>query len=1133
MPSLPPSRITELYYGGQWNNISADMRESDAVTITRGVSAEGTRADPSAATALLDNRSGRYSPRNPNSPLYGEIGRNTPWRFSVAAGSPWAALPGGGTDRLATPDAAALDVTGDLDLSMELAAASWRKPQMLAARYASAAGNNRCWAFELAESGALIFMWSPDGTFAARRDVTSTLPVPAHNGQRMAVRVTLDVDNGAGGRTVRFYTARALNGPWVQLGADLTAAGTTSVLGGTAPLEVGRGIEFNQLPNGGFLYSLAGQVYGLRLRNGIGGPAVVDMDVARAPVGTTSWTDTTGRPWSVYGAVTITNRHTRMVGEVPAWPPARDLSGADRTVTIAPAGIMRRLGAGNRPLDSALRSYLIGANPLDCWPLTDGAQAQWGSSLLEFGQRMVPQDASAPLLRWGKGEIGDWVEPVVAIAAESTGSIRTTLPRAASAESGWAVDWYQAGDGVDIRMTISDWGAGTETQPRNEWLILSASGGTTIGLYRISRAGEESSVQLVAILDPVRLYDGVPHGVRFATVASGSTISWQVLVDGVLVGSGTQSATGRPVQSIELAWDPTGGNTSTTDLSVGYMTYWGASGPTAAAVDRAYRGFSGEAAGVRMLRLSQEHGVPASVAGEETEQTRLGIQRPDRYLDTLGTISATDLGYLFERRDERELVYRARTTLYNQTPVLTLDFSAGVIAEPFRPTDDDKNTVNDVTVTRDGGASSSSVLASGRMSVLDPPAGVGRYDATYTLPLETDAQTGEHAQWRMYLGTVDSLRYTRITLNLANPRVHALIDGIYRVDVGDLIRLTNLPAEYGPDPVDLIVRGYTEEIGADRWTITLNCGPGAPWQVGVVDDPVLARADTDGSQLAAAVTSSAAALPITVTAGPDWITTATYPAEFPFDVALGGEVATCTAITGVAEDTFGRTSTAGWGTADSGQPWAVEGGTAADYSVSSGTGRHRIATTNVFRITSLPVVTANIDLRVDIALDQVPVGDSAYLYACIRRQDDTHMYFARVQVAAGGAMFLNLRKRNGSETLLGTAYTTPYTYAAGAWYTIRVAMIGSTIMGKVWPRTAAEPGWQATATDTDLTAAGAVALRTLLGSAATNTLPVTALWDGLYAGPQQMTVTRSVNGISKAHSVGTDVRLAHPSIVAL
>jgi len=131
-------------------------------------------------------------------------------------------------------------------------------------------------------------------------------------------------------------------------------------------------------------------------------------------------------------------------------------------------------------------------------------------------------------------------------------------------------------------------------------------------------------------------------------------------------------------------------------------------------------------------------------------------------------------------------------------------------------------------------------------------------------------------------------------------------------------------------------------------------------------------------------------------------------------------------------------------------------------------------------------------------------------------------------------MTLTLRKRDGAETQLGSSYATGLTYVAGTWYTVRLAMTGSTLSAKVWLRGSTEPeAWQLTATDTALTAPAAVGVRTLLGSATTNTLPLTASFDGLYVGPQAMTVTRSVNGISKAHPAGTPLSLAQPTTRAL
>jgi hypothetical protein len=174
-----------------------------------------------------------------------------------------------------------------------------------------------------------------------------------------------------------------------------------------------------------------------------------------------------------------------------------------------------------------------------------------------------------------------------------------------------------------------------------------------------------------------------------------------------------------------------------------------------------------------------------------------------------------------------------------------------------------------------------------------------------------------------------------------------------------------------------------------------------------------------------------------------------------------------------------------------------------------------------------------VDLAVDFKLPSVPVGDSCYVYAMLRYTDTTHFYFARAQILPGGSISLSLRKRNGTETLL-TSVSPGITLAAGTWYRLRVAMTGSTLTGKVWLQSLPEPeGWHLTAVDTDLTAAGSVGTRTFLGPSTTNALPYVVEFDNLLTDPRLFTVARSVNGVVKAHGVGADVRLAHPTIVAL
>src|SRR3546814_19004053 len=86
-------------------------------------------------------------------------------------------------------------------------------------------------------------------------------------------------------------------------------------------------------------------------------------------------------------------------------------------------------------------------------------------------------------------------------------------------------------------------------------------------------------------------------------------------------------------------------------------------------------------------------------------------------------VPAADLGILTDRPDALGLQYRARTDLYSQEPVLALDYSSGVIAEPFRPVADAQNLINEVTVERVRGASFVAAATTGPPSPRPPPAG--------------------------------------------------------------------------------------------------------------------------------------------------------------------------------------------------------------------------------------------------------------------------------------------------------------------------------------------------------------------------------------------------------------------------
>jgi len=201
-----------------------------------------------------------------------------------------------------------------------------------------------------------------------------------------------------------------------------------------------------------------------------------------------------------------------------------------------------------------------------------------------------------------------------------------------------------------------------------------------------------------------------------------------------------------------------------------------------------------------------------------------------------------------------------------------------------------------------------------------------------------------------------------------------------------------------------------------------------------------------------------------------------------------------------AFDNFTRSVTGGWGTADRGGAWTSSGGTVStDYDTTGNVGRHVHTTRDVFRLSRMPHSVADSDMTWTVANPVVPTGDSMYTYfrSRINGAGDQY-YFARLEFTTSGTAILSVRKRTPSETLLATA-STSLTHTAGQAYYVRFVTKGSTLRAKAWRTQDTEPvNWDIQVTDTDLTAAGDIGVRSYVSPTNTNTLPVVLTFDDLY-----------------------------------
>jgi len=880
-PQTPLVVQIEAQIGGVWTDITADVYTENRIVIERGRPDEGSRTDPGKMTMVLNNRSGKYSPKNPLSPYYGLIGRNTPIRVSTLAGSQFLRLPGAGADFASTPHVTALGITGDIDVRMDAQLLNW-----LDASEAGAVSTtelvgkhnaaSKSW-FLGVRGNKLFFEWSADGTNALSASSTVELVVPPSG--RLAVRAVLDVNNGAGGRTITFYTASSgTAGPWTQLGAAVVQAGTTSLFNATTvPLRVGQATNVN--------FTVAsGVCMGVEVRSGIGGTVVASPDFTAQTIGVTSFVDGAGLTWTLGGGTQITNRRTRFIGEVSSWPSRWDVSGKDVRVPIEAAGVLRRYGQGKKSLESTLRRRIPSGSPLAYWPCEDGEGATQAYSPIT-GVR--PLQLKGFDMASGDSLAGSGPLPAIQGGATLAGSV----PAPAGSPTQWHTEFvYRIPSALGTTRTLLQW-LGTGTVRRWQLQI------TSIGANVIGYDADNNNITSSLLALGSDVVNAWTRWQLFA-VQNGGNVDWTVTY--VPIGGTGGGATTSFAGTVGRISGVSGPEAYSSDLNGAFIGHIAAFTTANTVVyNNADLGFAGETAGVRLRRLAAEESKPITVHGDITDEEQLGPQKARTFLDLVEECADVDGGILYERRGVLNLAYRDRVSMYNQTPALALDYLApGHIAPPLEPAPDDQDVRNDIEISREGGSTERAVLETGALSIQAPPDGVGPYDESLTLNLYSDAQPSAHAGWRLRLGTIDDARYPEVNLDMS--AAPSLIDAVTALEIGDRVTIANPPPWLPPGPIDLIVMGYTETIGHPTdWDLTLNCVPAAPWNVGWIGDATSARlprefgwTDGDTSQLVSALASGDTVVPLLTNSGPVWSGAV---ADTPWDWAVGGETVTVTA----------------------------------------------------------------------------------------------------------------------------------------------------------------------------------------------------------------------------------------------
>lgn len=836
-----------------WKEITDDVRISAGVTIEDGRADEGNKVDPSKCTITLDNRGGRYSPRNALGEWYGQLRKNTPLQVRVDQGvdgfnrteasgwgtsdsghewdtaSPSAYLVDGSaglvtllTDNLATysrlVDGGALDVDVEYVASINAVTtgAAWVSAAL--ARYID---NNNHYRFhtEFHLSGQIQvkIVRKLDGSNTELVGLTSA-GVTYASGTKIRTRVQ------ASGSSLRIRC-------WLD-GTDEPATWTAEAEDSALPR--GSGVGFYQWRVDG---------------NTNPGAMAVSVDYYRA------------------AALLFT-------GTVPEWPVRWDKTAKNSWSPIVASGILRRLQQGASPLRSPIYRQLTRYNPTAYWPLEDGNDSVTAASGITRGVPASGTDVSFA---------GDDTLPGSATAAKLntavTSRISGRVTNPANTPNGYAGAAY-------FRL---------DSLPSTEKTILEFRGTGTVARWRITV--DATAFRIRAYDADGDLVDDVANSYPFPltnwfamqleTEEVGGTTEWALIYHQVgattfYASTGSYSGTAERLTAF-TAYAPTD-NASVAHVWIGDNDLPFVDGTFM----QISNGYSGELAAARLARLCAEEGVPILIEAGDTKA--MGPQRVAKFLELLRLCEDSDGGILFERG--AGLAYRPGRARLNVPVDLELDFELGHVAEAPEPTDDDQQLANDWTVTREGGSSA-------RIIDQDHVDEFGRYEQSITLSLARDRGLRHQAAWRVFLGTWDDMRWPSISLDLSrNP---ALIPTWSSMLFGSRMTIDHPPDQVAGVDVDVLVAGRKQTLKPKQWLVDLNCEPARPWDVGtVVEGPEQAlttgRVQTNGSTLDADVLAGATSLSVAST-GRLWTTD---PDHFPLTIVVGGERMSVTAISGAS-----------------------------------------------------------------------------------------------------------------------------------------------------------------------------------------------------------------------------------------
>lgn len=522
-----------------------------------------------------------------------------------------------------------------------------------------------------------------------------------------------------------------------------------------------------------------------------------------------------GRPIRVTTTPSDGAASTRFVGFIEEWPVSFPGSDARSWVLITANSRIARLGL-DRPVRSILSEVMVPDGPLAYYTFGEAAGASVGADTSgNNGPSLVTYGAgNAPSFGSPDGPFTDGLTAAT-FGTESCGMQAYPLNLGSGIVTMEFFLYYTAGGKATVLELADD----------NSNAFRFVADGTTSGIYFTRVANPGTGLQVEYNLD--NSYVGkVTH---FVLVHDGVQTIKQY-VNGVYLGSSGSSVTAKSWGNLTTLrlFPPSINRGGSGSFTVAHVAVY-AGEPTAAQVSAhaaaGLSGFAGEIGNSRFNRYLDWAAVPSTErAIDAASIVEMGHEDTNgkQVLELLRDLETAEQGVIFDSRDGR-LRFQPRQTRYTKTPDITLSMTSQQVGDDYAPKLDRSNLINRVEASNPTGTV---------QVIYDDPNSQAEYGMAAT-SISTMANSSQEpfslATWLVNSYSTPKMRAGSVTVDVAlqsggSPSGSACLG----VDISSVIRITGLPSQLGGGSIDYFVEGYTENIGANTYTITYNLSPSSP-----------------------------------------------------------------------------------------------------------------------------------------------------------------------------------------------------------------------------------------------------------------------------------------------------------------